>query len=86
MQSAKGKSHKVFFIKTTARVFTFAFCLLPFDFLSACPFCKEALNGGLAKGFYWSILWMLSVPVVVVGAISTVVWRAYRRGLEAKKD
>jgi len=45
----------------------------------ACPLCKDALSTGLARGFYWSILLMLSVPVLVVGVISTVVWRAYRR-------
>ena len=51
----------------------------------ACPFCKDSLSQAMAKGFYWSILWMLTVPAVVVGVIAGVLWRAAqkRRGAPA---
>ena len=53
--------------------------------LLACPLCKDALTQAMAKGFYWSILWMLTVPAVVVGVIAGVLWRAAqkRRGAPA---
>ena len=59
----------------------FAICLLPFamSFVVACPLCKESLTQGMAKGFYWSILLMLAVPMVVVGTIAEGLWRAGRK-------
>jgi hypothetical protein len=45
----------------------------------SCPFCKEALPTGMAKGFYWSILLMLAVPMIVVGTIAGAVWRAGKK-------
>jgi hypothetical protein len=47
--------------------------------LLACPFCSSNTTTGMAKGFYWSILLMLAVPVVVVGTIAGVIWRAGRQ-------
>ena len=47
--------------------------------LWACPLCKEALTGGMAKGFYWSILLMLAVPMVVVATIVGALWRAGKK-------
>jgi hypothetical protein len=46
--------------------------------LLACPFCSDNVASGMAKGFFWSILLMLAVPVVVVGTIAGVIWRAGR--------
>src|SRR5689334_4963577 len=46
--------------------------------LLACPFCSDNVATGMAKGFFWSILLMLAVPVVVVGTIAGVIWRASR--------
>ena len=47
----------------------------------ACPMCKEAISAvkGLAEGFYWSTLLLVTVPFLVVAVITTVVVRAYRR-------
>jgi len=45
----------------------------------ACPLCKDALTQGMAKGFYWSILLMLTVPVVVIGTIAGAIWRAGKK-------
>src|SRR3954467_9026590 len=49
--------------------------------LYACPMCKEAISKihGLAQGFYWSILLMLSVPALIVIVISGVVIKAHRQ-------
>lgn len=43
--------------------------------VEACPSCKAALSSGnpegdLVGGFFWSILFMLSMPFMVFGGIS----------------
>ena len=55
---------------------------VPLSTALACALCKDALTPGMAKGFYWSILVMLSVPMVVVAVIAGAIWRAglKRRG------
>ena len=60
-----------------------ALCTVHCAQVLACTLCKEALPTGMAKGFYWSILWMLTVPAVVVGVIAGALWRAgqKRRGV-----
>ncbi len=45
----------------------------------ACPTCKDSLGEGMARGFYWSILWMLSVVAVVVSSIAGLVWWSSRQ-------
>jgi hypothetical protein len=40
----------------------------------ACPTCKDTLAGdptaeGLARGFYYSILFMLSMPPLILGSL-----------------
>jgi hypothetical protein len=55
--------------------------------LSACPTCKDAKSdtdypGGsasLPKGFYYSILLMVSAPFVVVGGLGLRIYLARRR-------
>jgi heme/copper-type cytochrome/quinol oxidase subunit 2 len=61
--------------------------------LSACPLCKDALedqakNGGvpneLGRGFYYSILLMVSAPFLVMGGLVLKIYRARRlRGARA---
>jgi len=53
---------------------------------SACPGCKEALaandgsaQGDMASGYFWSILFMMSMPFAIVGAFTGVVYRSVRR-------
>ena len=41
----------------------------------ACPNCKQALandpaQAGLVRGFFWSILFMVSMPFVLLGGLS----------------
>jgi hypothetical protein len=62
--------------------------LLP-ALLSACPLCKEAKSdtdypGGTAslpKGFYYSILLMVSAPFLVVSGLALRIYLARRRAL-----
>ena len=59
---------------------------------SACPLCKDAKSdsdyaGGsasLPKGFYYSILLMVSAPFAVVGGLGLRIFLAHRRKLAAK--
>ncbi len=56
---------------------------------SACPLCKDAKSdtdypGGTAslpKGFYYSILLMVSAPFLVVGGLAFRIYLARRRAL-----
>lgn len=39
----------------------------------ACPTCKESVEGAgsnLAQGYFWSILFMLSMPPLIFGGLS----------------
>lgn len=52
----------------------------------ACPTCREGLadspqGQGVAAGFYYSILFMMSMPFIVLGTLVSV---AYRSVLRAK--
>lgn len=51
---------------------------------SACPTCKEDLANnpqgrGLAAGFYYSILFMMSMPFLILGTLGTVAYRSVKR-------
>jgi hypothetical protein len=44
-----------------------------------CAMCRTALGSGddpLARGFYWSILFMMSSPYIVTGSVAA--WLVYR--------
>jgi len=50
----------------------------------ACPTCKESLahdpaSAGLARGFYYSILFMVSMPFVIFGGMSAYFYWEVRR-------
>ncbi len=60
---------------------------------SACPSCQSALagdgeHGDLARGIYYSILFMMSMPFAIVGTFSFMAYRAVknerRRQAEAR--
>ncbi|MBI2824862.1 MAG: hypothetical protein HYX69_09265 [Planctomycetia bacterium] len=55
---------------------------------SACPSCKAALaaqegQGDLVKGFFWSIMFMLSMPFTILGSFSGYMYLLVRR---ARRD
>ena len=47
-----------------------------------CALCREVLrsgaNGGLIKGYYWSIVLIVAVPLVVLASGIRYAWRRYR--------
>jgi hypothetical protein len=50
----------------------------------ACPTCREGLadnpaGQSLARGFYYSILFMMSMPFLVLGTLGTVAYRSVRK-------
>jgi uncharacterized membrane protein len=60
-----------------------AICLA--DVASACPTCKDSVAQNdpqyqsMARGYYYSILFMLSMPFVIVTAFGTFAYRAYKQ-------
>ena len=73
--------------KFAARVFTVA-CLVVLlsmaSVASACPSCQAALandsaQGDLARGIYYSIMFMLSMPFAIIGTFGCLAYRAVRR-------
>jgi hypothetical protein len=56
----------------------------------ACPTCREGLandpqGNGLATGFYYSILLMMSAPFAVIGMLGAVAYRSVKRA-QAERD
>ena len=52
-----------------------------------CPFCKEALGssgGDLVSGFFYSILFMLSMPVLIFTGMGTYFYILVRRARAAQ--
>jgi hypothetical protein len=50
----------------------------------ACPTCKEDLANdpqgrGLATGFYYSILLMMTMPFAIIGMLGAVAYRSVKR-------
>lgn len=48
----------------------------------ACPTCKEGLNedgANLVRGYFWSIMFMMSMPFVILGGLSTMFYLDVRR-------
>ena len=51
---------------------------------SACPSCQQALNsdasqGDLARGIYYSILFMMSMPFAIFGTFAGLMYHAVKR-------
>ena len=58
----------------------------------ACPMCKAALgsqdrsHGDLVGGFFWSILFMLSMPFVIFGSLTTYMYVLVRRARREREQ
>jgi len=82
-----------------ARIFRLALiCLVfaiaqftPLDLL-ACPNCKEALasdtagGGDVVSGFFWSILFMMSMPFAILGTFSSYMYYEVRKARAAQAN
>ena len=58
-----------------------AYCLPALGSSWACAMCRDAVAGfmnGMAQGYFWSIVLMLSMPFVLIGVLTWCVVRAYR--------
>jgi uncharacterized membrane protein len=66
-----------------------ALLLLLASVAAACPTCKEGLaqndpqGRAIAAGYYYSILFMMSMPYLVLGTFASVAYYAIRRARQA---
>ncbi len=56
---------------------TFYVTIIPLS-IEACPACKN-LDEPIARGFNWSVMFMMAMPFIVFGAIGGSVFYSYRR-------
>ncbi|RKU08833.1 hypothetical protein C6503_22240 [Candidatus Poribacteria bacterium] len=54
-------------------------------YLEACPACKT-LDDPIAKGFNFSILFLMAMPFTVFGVIGSTVYLQYRRANRKSTD
>jgi hypothetical protein len=65
--------------------------LLAASVASACPNCKEAMekqdptHGGMVKGYFYSIIFMMGTPYLVFGTFCAVMYFRVRRARLAGK-
>jgi hypothetical protein len=58
---------------------------------TACPNCKEAMekqdptHGGMVKGYFYSILFMMGTPYLLLGTFCAVMYYRVRRARRAGK-
>lgn len=73
-------------------VLALAWVALCADMASACPSCKEAIlssehaeaGGDIIAGFFWSILFMMSMPFAILGTFSGYMYLEVRRARAAR--
>ena len=56
--------------------------------VTACPNCKEALasdGGNVVAGYFWSILFMMSMPFVILGTFGGSMYLSVRRARAAQQ-
>jgi hypothetical protein len=68
-----------------------ALVLLLASVAAACPNCKNGLaqndpqGQSIAAGFYYSILFMMSMPYIVLGTFGSLAYLSIRRARKAKE-
>jgi heme/copper-type cytochrome/quinol oxidase subunit 2 len=75
--------------RTASRLAILALCLtivlMSATVASACPSCRQALGaadgaqGDLARGIYYSVMFMLTMPFAIVGTFGCMAYRAVKR-------
>ena len=69
-----------------------AMVLLIASVAAACPTCKEGLaqndpqGQSLAAGYYYSIIFMMSMPYVVLGTFGSVAYYSIRRARQQQTE
>ena len=75
---------------TTLLLVAVAVVLLAETAALACPSCKESLahsdpaRANMVRGYFWSILFMMSMPFLILGGLSTLFWWEIRKAKLAK--
>lgn len=70
--------------KASAVLLVLAVVIAAASIAEACPGCKQALAEGdsgqnVAKGYFWSILFMMAMPFTIVGTFGTCAYFQIRR-------
>ena len=72
-------------IRTTAFAGALLLCMSIAD---ACPTCKDGIANGnnlnLVKGYFWSIVFMMGTPFLLLGSIGTYFVILHRKGQKQK--
>jgi uncharacterized paraquat-inducible protein A len=69
-----------------------ALVLLLASVAAACPTCKEGLaqndphGRSMAAGYFYSILFMMSMPYIVLGTFGSIAYISIRRARQANTD
>ena len=84
MRSDAISPYRLKLTKTLAFFGAAALVLLLAGVATACPSCKESLAhdpaaANLARGFYYSILFMVSMPFVIFGSMSAYFYWEVRK-------
>jgi hypothetical protein len=76
--------YRLILTKTIALFAAVAFVVFFAGVAAACPTCKESLahdpaSANLARGFYYSILFMVSMPFLIFGGLSAYFYWEVRK-------
>ena len=82
----------VAFARVAMPVLVFAVVLLVATDASACPTCKDGLaendpaSAAQAKGYFYSILFMMAMPFLILGTLGSAAYLSIRRARERQAN
>jgi heme/copper-type cytochrome/quinol oxidase subunit 2 len=84
MNQRKRRTRKLRWQSVASFVLALTGALLLVNVAAACPTCKDNLahdpaSAHLARGFYYSILFMVSMPFIIFGSLSAYFYWEFRR-------
>lgn len=71
-----------YFLRRLPLVATLVLVLFQAGVVCACPSCKDGLEQGqshLIQSYFWSILFMMSMPFIIFGSLCTYFYLEVRR-------
>jgi heme/copper-type cytochrome/quinol oxidase subunit 2 len=60
-------------------VLALAVVLCAASLAEACPECKKQFTDNMARGYFWSILFMLSMPILIITGLGSYFYWEVRR-------
>lgn len=78
-------THRMFLRRVVLASLVLAVCLLVVGDASACPTCSEGMSGhdpvsqARATGYFYSILFMMAMPFVIIGTFGSAAYMSIRR-------